>query len=225
VKNDKAGEDFLSSLQFDDKGLIPAVVQDVSTGRVLMLAYMNQEALKRTVETKRTWFYSRGRQKLWNKGETSGNYQEVVQISYDCDADALLIKVKQHGPACHTGEYSCFHNIAVEQEDSKEVRSNENIVEELYQVICGRFKERPEGSYTTYLFNEGQDKILKKIGEEAAEIIIGSKNHSREEVIYEMGDLLYHCLVLLVFHDIKPHEILNELAKRRFKRKQTVKES
>ncbi|NLO89146.1 MAG: bifunctional phosphoribosyl-AMP cyclohydrolase/phosphoribosyl-ATP diphosphatase HisIE [Clostridia bacterium] len=215
--NDNVGEDFLSNLKFDHKGLIPAVIQDVSTGKVLMLAYMNQEALQRTLKTKRTWFYSRSRQKLWNKGETSGNYQEVVQISYDCDADALLIKVKQHGPACHTGKYSCFHNIALERGDSKEIGTKENIVEELYKVIQGRFKERPEGSYTTYLFNEGQDKILKKIGEEAAEIIIGSKNHSREEVIYEMGDLLYHSLVLLVYHDIKPYEILNELAKRRLK--------
>ncbi|KUK10333.1 MAG: Phosphoribosyl-ATP diphosphatase [Clostridia bacterium 41_269] len=215
-----AAENLIDILKFDDRGLIPAVVQDASSGKVLMLAYMNQEALKKTIETKKTWFYSRSRQKLWNKGETSGNYQEVIQISYDCDADALLVKVKQHGPACHTGEYSCFHNTVMNLGDEKEIySSNDSIINELYEVISNRFKERPEGSYTTYLFNEGQDKILKKIGEEAAEIIIGSKNQSREEVIYEMGDLLYHCLVLLVLHGIKPYEIMDELAKRRTRKR------
>jgi len=219
VKN-IAAENLIDILKFDDRGLIPAVVQDASSGKVLMLAYMNQEALKKTIETKKTWFYSRSRQKLWNKGETSGNYQEVIQISYDCDADALLVKVKQHGPACHTGEYSCFHNTVMNLGDEKEIySSNDSIINELYEVISNRFKERPEGSYTTYLFNEGQDKILKKIGEEAAEIIIGSKNQSREEVIYEMGDLLYHCLVLLVLHGIKPYEIMDELAKRRTRKR------
>lgn len=205
--------DFIDSLKFDEKGLIPAVIQEWDSGQVLMLAYMNRDSLEKTLATGRTCFFSRRRQQLWTKGETSGNYQEVVSISYDCDADALLIQVVQQGNACHTGTHSCFSNKAAEGLGEK--AAAKGIVEELYKVIQGRQKERPEGSYTTYLFNEGQDKILKKVGEEATEVIIGSKNNSRQEIRYEMADLMYHCLVLLVYHGMKPEEILGELAGRR----------
>lgn len=207
--------DFISSLKFDDTGLIPAVIQEAETGQVLMLAYMNKESLEQTLKTGRTCFFSRSRQQLWTKGETSGNYQEVVSIDYDCDADALLIKVIQHGNACHTGTHSCFSNQAATDPALASARKAKNIVSELYQVILERYEQRPEGSYTTYLFNEGRDKILKKVGEEATEVIIGSKNDSPQEIRYEMADLMYHCLVLLVHHGMKPEEVLEELAKRR----------
>ena len=202
--------EFISKLKFNADGLIPAVVQEAATGRVLMLAYMNRESIEKTLETGRTWFFSRSRQELWQKGETSGNFQAVRGIYYDCDADTLLVRVDQTGYACHTGAYSCFFNKAAGGEDTEE-----GLVEALYNLISRRFEERPEGSYTSYLFNEGQDKILKKVGEETAEVIIGSKNNDLDELRYELGDLMYHCLVLMVFHGIKPTEILEELNKRR----------
>lgn len=212
--------DFVDGLTYNEVGLIPAIIQEQATGQVLMLAYMNKESLKRTIETGQTCFFSRSRQELWTKGETSGNYQEVKSISLDCDLDTLLITVVQQGNACHTGTHSCFSEKAAAAGD--EAPSSEafdsaarQIVPELFQVLNERFQNRPEGSYTTYLFNEGQDKILKKVGEEAAEVIIGSKNHSKGEIRWEMADLLYHCLVLLVYHEMKPSEILEELAGRR----------
>lgn len=205
---------FADKLKYDDRGLIPAIVQEEGSGQVLMLAYMNRESLDLTLETGKTCFFSRGRQQLWTKGETSGNYQQVKSIFYDCDTDTLLIKAFQQGNACHTGTHSCFSNQAVGSSES-EAKIPEGIVEELFSIIQKRFAERPEGSYTTYLFNEGQDKILKKVGEEAAEVIIGSKNHSPQEIRYEMADLMYHCLVLLVYHGLSPGEVLEELAKRR----------
>jgi len=210
---------FIEKLRFNEAGLIPAIVQEENSGQVLMLAYMNKESLQVTLQTGKTCFFSRSRQKLWTKGETSGNYQQVKGVYYDCDKDTLLVKVVQQGYACHTGTYSCFSNLAAVTEDFTETvaetGSAQGIVEELFQVIRDRYQKRPDGSYTTYLFNEGQDKILKKVGEEATEVIIGSKNHSKEEIQYEMADLMYHCMVLLVYHGMNPQDILEELARRR----------
>lgn len=208
-------------LKFDDKGLIPAIVQDVKTEKVLMLAYMNGESLAKTAETGYTWFWSRSRQELWNKGATSGNMQKVVSIDYDCDGDALLVKVEQNGVACHTGSYSCFTNPLWVQEGSNlpvpEPDGIHGILAEIYRVICYKREHGGEKSYTKYLFMSGQDKILKKVGEEAAETIIASKNNDEEEVLYEMSDLWYHCLVLLAYHNINPAELLSTLGGRRSK--------
>lgn len=210
----------LENIKFDDSGLVPAIVQD-ENGQVLMLAYMNRESLLKTIETGYTCFYSRSRQELWKKGETSGNVQQVKEISYDCDGDTLLVRVHQTGVACHTGTYSCFTNPLVEKSNSiatiaqEPQKSLTQILNDLYAVINDRKLNPVEGSYTNYLFTHGQDKILKKIGEEAAETIIGSKNMDREEILYEMGDLWYHCLVLLAFHNISPDELLGELHNRR----------
>lgn len=198
----------LKKIAFDERGLVPAIAQDVGTGEVLMLAYMNEEALRKTLETGYAHYYSRSRKELWKKGGTSGNLQKVAGIYYDCDGDAILIKVDQLGVACHTGAYSCFFNVIREAELSKDV------VAELYQVILDRKANPVEGSYTQYLFNEGIDKILKKVGEESAEVIIGAKN-TREELIYETSDLVYHLLVLLVNQGISLGEIKEELEKRR----------
>lgn len=210
----------LEEIKFDHAGLVPAIVQD-ENGQVLMLAYMNKESLNQTIETGYTCFYSRSRQELWRKGETSGNVQAVKEITYDCDGDTLLIRVHQTGVACHTGTYSCFTNSLVEKANSiatiPEVpaASIATILNDLYAVINDRKLNPKEGSYTNYLFAHGQDKILKKIGEEAAETIIASKNMSKEEILYEMGDLWYHCLVLLAFHNISPDDLLGELHNRR----------
>ncbi len=208
-----------TKIKFDEKGLVPAVVQDADTGKVLMLAYMNEVSLQRTVETGYTWFWSRSRQELWNKGATSGNVQKVVDIKYDCDGDSLLVQVKQTGVACHTGEYSCFHNILWRENNLPAVDGlvTSAILSELYNVIQEKRVHGGEKSYTKYLFVSGQDKILKKVGEEAAETIIASKNNSSGEVVYEMSDLWYHCLVLLAYHNISPSELLAELSSRRKK--------
>lgn len=214
----------ISAIRFDDKGLVPAIVQDEKTGTVLMLAYMNEESLKKTLATGSTWFFSRSRQSLWQKGETSGNVQKVSNIYYDCDADTLLIKVEQTGAACHEGTFSCFSRKLGESEGTSEKlfdptkvygQSVSAILSELYGVITDRKIHPKEGSYTNYLFEKGQDKILKKVGEESAETIIASKNNSKEEILYEMADLWYHCLVLLAYHNIVPSELLAELQKRR----------
>lgn len=226
-------------LKFDREGLIPAIVQDAATGQVLMLAYMNREALERSLATGQTWFYSRSRRELWHKGATSGHYQHILSIAYDCDGDALLIKVRQEGVACHEGEFSCFHNSLVPGtgvfrspkggntgEPASETEAGEakpravspdlgKILEDLFRVIKDRQAVRPEGSYTAYLFNQGQDKILKKIGEEAAEVIIASKNKTEAEVLYEMADLYYHSLVLMAYHGLEPGRLAEELAGRR----------
>lgn len=208
-----------TKIKFDEKGLVPAVIQDATTGKVLMLAYMNAVSLQRTVETGYTWFWSRSRQKLWNKGATSGNVQKVVDIKYDCDGDSLLLQVKQTGSACHTGEYSCFHNILWRENNLPAVNGQitSAILNELYDVIQQKRIHGGEKSYTKYLFTSGQDKILKKVGEEAAETIIASKNNNNGEVVYEMSDLWYHCLVLLAYHNISPSELLAELGSRRKK--------
>ena len=210
----------ISKVKFNQHGLVPAIVQEES-GQVLMLAYMNEESLKKTVETGYTHFYSRSRKTLWKKGETSGNVQQVKALYYDCDGDALLIKVHQTGVACHTGTYSCFSgrrldenkNLPAVVEQPPEDLSL--VLYELYSVIKDRQRHPVEGSYTNYLFNMGHDKILKKVGEEAVETIIASKNNDRDQILYEMGDLWYHCLVLLAWHGIKPEELFGELMSRR----------
>lgn len=203
--------DFLGRVKFDANGLIPAIIQDVGSSWVLMLAYMNEEALKRSLASGRTWFFSRSRQRLWLKGETSGNSQHIEEIFYDCDADALLLKVRQEGVACHEGNFSCFHYPLDEQPRPEASQ----IIEDLFAVIKQRQTSRPEGSYTASLFGDGLDKILKKVGEEAAEVIIAAKGGQKEEVIYELGDLVYHLLVLLAEQGLGPEDIRLELARRR----------
>lgn len=212
----------ISMIKFDEKGLVPAVVQE-ENGQVLMLAYMNKESLQKTITTGYTWFYSRSRSKLWNKGEESGNKQQVKEISYDCDGDTLLVKVHQTGVACHTGTYTCFSGRKLVEGEEKGVTvvqpeaqvSLATVLNDLYAVIEDRQLNPVEGSYTNYLFEKGQDKILKKVGEEAVETVIASKNNSKKEVLYEMGDLWYHCLVLLAYHKLTPDQLLNELMSRR----------
>ena len=194
-------------IKFDERGLVPAIVQNAETREVLMLAYMNQESLARTIETKHTWFWSRSRQELWHKGATSGNTQEVVSLALDCDGDAIVVLVKPAGPACHTGSVSCFN-----------ITQDENLgslLSRLYQLIGDRERQRPAGSYTTYLFDEGIDKILKKVGEESAETIIAAKNDDNGRLVAEVSDLIYHLLVLLVARGVSLEEIANELKQRR----------
>ena len=201
------------NIRFNEQGLVPAIVQDAHSKEVLTLAYMNEQSLQKTLETKETWFYSRSRQQLWHKGETSGNVQKVVDIRYDCDADALLILVEPKGPACHTGEYSCFHHRL---NDEKPVATPNRfaILSVLESLIAEREAKRPEGSYTTYLFEKGIDKIAKKVGEEAAEVIIAAKNRSKEELRWEAADLLYHLLVLLREQRLSLDDVLSVLAER-----------
>jgi phosphoribosyl-ATP pyrophosphohydrolase/phosphoribosyl-AMP cyclohydrolase len=208
----------LERIKFDQQGLVPAIVQDEATGTVLMLAYMNRQSLEKTLETGMTWFYSRSRQELWNKGATSGHVQTVKELLYDCDGDTLLVKVEQTGAACHEGTYSCFSRRFGETESTLTERPQvlgAAVLPELFAVLEDRRQNPQEGSYTSSLFAKGEDRILKKIGEEAAETIIAAKNHSQGEVIYEMADLWYHCLVLLVAHNISLSELMEELAKRR----------
>lgn len=194
-------------IKYNEDGLVPAIAQDIGTGQVLMLAYMNEEAVRLTLEKGIAHYYSRTRKKLWLKGETSGNIQEVKGFYYDCDGDTILLKVNQTGVACHTGKYSCFYN------EVKNSSTYENTMADLYKVILDRKNHPIEKSYTNYLFNEGIDKILKKVGEEAAEVIIGAKNNP-EELIYESSDLIYHLLVLLVNEGITLGDIYEELNKR-----------
>ena len=198
----------LDELKFDEKGLIPAIVVDDETGKVLTLAYMNRESLAISMEKKLTCFWSRSRQELWLKGETSGNYQHIVSITADCDGDALEVRVKKDGPACHTGEESCFHNPVLGENKEKFK------LEGLYQLLQSRKRELPEGSYTTYLFQKGLDKILKKVGEESTEVIIAGKAEDKAETIYEIADLAYHVLVLMVQMGISVEDIRAELASR-----------
>lgn len=198
----------LDELKFDEKGLIPAVVVDDETGKVLTLAYMNRESLAISMEKKLTCFWSRSRQELWLKGETSGNYQHIVSITADCDGDALEVRVKKDGPACHTGAESCFHNPVLGE------KADKFQLEGLYQLLQSRKKELPEGSYTTYLFQKGLDKILKKVGEESTEVIIAGKAEDKAETIYEIADLAYHVLVLMVQLGISVEDIRKELASR-----------
>jgi len=199
------------NVKFDEKGLVPAIIQDADTKEVLTLAYMNEESLKKTIESGETWFYSRSRQELWHKGATSGNTQTVASINYDCDQDALLVQVYPKGPACHTGAVSCFSERVVDREANL---ADYQILQSLEKVILEREKERPEGAYTTYLFEKGVDKILKKVGEEAAEVIIAAKNRDHEELRWEAADLLYHLQVLLVEQGLPFREVLRTLEER-----------
>ncbi|OAS88003.1 MULTISPECIES: bifunctional phosphoribosyl-AMP cyclohydrolase/phosphoribosyl-ATP diphosphatase HisIE [Metabacillus] len=203
----------IESIKFDQNGLVPAIVQDAASKEVLTLAYMNEESLKKTLETKETWFYSRSRQELWHKGGTSGNIQKVVEMRYDCDQDAILVLVQPAGPACHTGAYTCFSETIAKQEVSV-VQDRFQIFNTLEKLIAERENELPEGSYTTYLFNEGVDKILKKVGEEASEVIIASKNRDAEELKWEVADLLFHLMVLLREQKLPLDEVLSVLEKR-----------
>ena len=205
----------MTNLKYDEKGLIPAIIQDSSNNEVLMMAYMNEESLNKTLASGYTWFYSRSRQQLWMKGESSGNTQKVEQILYDCDEDTLLIKVKPAGPACHTGNYSCFYRDLQGEEIDTSIPFQVNILQELYQIILSRQQEMPEGSYTSYLFREGIDKILKKVGEESAEVIIAAKNREKNEVVYETADLIYHLLVMMVEQGVGVKDVLAELRSRR----------
>lgn len=201
----------LEKAKFGADGLIPAIVQDAHTREVLTVAYMNKEALQLTLERAETYFWSRSRRQLWHKGETSGNSQKVIKVRLDCDDDAVLVEVEPAGPACHTGSYSCF---GVEPE-------LEGVLHELYSVIEERKEQRPEGSYTTYLFNSGLDKILKKVGEESTETIVAAKNSDSKRFVSEIGDLLYHLLVLLVERGVTLDEITRELKERRGTTKST----
>jgi len=203
-------------VRFDEQGLIPAIIQDVDTGDVLTLAYMNEESLRRTVETSETWFWSRSRNELWHKGATSGNTQNVISIAADCDQDAVLVNVRPRGPACHKGEKSCFHDYIHQERETKgaSVSGLGRQLEQLYEVIKDRRQERPEHSYTSQLFDEGLDKILKKVGEESAETIIAAKNEDRQQFVHEISDLIYHLWVLLVERGVDLSEIRSELGSR-----------
>ncbi|GAA0352518.1 bifunctional phosphoribosyl-AMP cyclohydrolase/phosphoribosyl-ATP diphosphatase HisIE [Bacillus horti] len=227
---------YIEGIKFDQQGLVPAIVQDVTSKEVLTLAYMNKESLQRSIETKQTWFYSRSRQELWHKGATSGHTQEIVDIRFDCDADALVVLVKPAGPACHTGSYSCFSESLLyrkrdkedteDEKDGDELKADSNaytmsqsgerfaILNLLEKTIAERETERPEGAYTTYLFEKGVDKILKKVGEEAAEIIIAAKNRDPEELKWEVADFLYHLLVLLREQKLPLDDVLKVLEER-----------
>ncbi len=222
----------IESLKFNEAGLIPAIVQEVDTKEVLMMAWMNRQAVEKSLATGEVWFYSRSRQKMWKKGETSGHVQKLKGFYYDCDADTLLVLAQQvGGAACHEGYSSCFHyqvqpdgvvTTAGQQKfnpaevyGQRQSAAGPEIMDELFEVILGRKAERPEGSYTTYLFDKGVDKICKKVGEESAEVIIGAKNNSKEELAYEAADLMYHLLVLLANQEVSIGEVYEQLAKRR----------
>ena len=226
----------IQNLKFDERGLVTAVVQDDRTSEVLMVAHMNAESLQQTLQTGETWFWSRSRQELWHKGATSGHTQQVVDVRFDCDGDALLVRVNPNGPACHTGERTCFYRGAEEQESlviepapSPKIEPALQsplalvnvaamdlgiLLQDLFKLIQERKDQRPEGSYTTYLFNSGLDKILKKIGEEAAETIIAAKNEDRKPLSAEISDLLYHLLVLMAERDVSLQDIQTELSHR-----------
>ena len=199
----------IDSLKFDERGLIPAIVVDATTKKVLTLAYMNRESLQISMEKELTCFYSRSRQQLWLKGETSGNYQHIVSITADCDNDALVVEVNKDGPACHTGTESCFTHPVFDSE-----ANHAFTLEGLMRLIEGRKTEKKEGSYTTYLFEKGIDKILKKVGEESTEVIIAGKAGDRAETIYEIADLTYHVMVLMIQMGISLEDIHGELASR-----------
>lgn len=199
----------IKKLKFDQNGLIPAIVVDAVSKKVLTLAYMNEESLKITMEKKLTCFYSRSRKELWLKGETSGNYQHVVSITADCDYDALTVVVEKDGPACHLGEDSCFHNPVFNSDELSEFS-----LEGLMDLLKGRKESMPEGSYTTYLFQKGLDKILKKVGEENTEVIIAAKADDKKETVYEIADLAYHVMVLMVEMGISLEDVHRELASR-----------
>lgn len=220
----------LENIRWDQAGLVPAIVQDEAAGEVLMMAYMNRESLKRTLESGETWFWSRSRKELWHKGATSGNTQKVVSIAADCDGDTLLVRVRPQGPACHTGSQTCFFNGIPfkRQEDTSENNLTQDtgtipsmnaeprfqVLADLERIIAQREQERPEGAYTTYLFDKGIDKILKKVGEESSESIIAAKNKDNDELRLEVSDLIYHLLVLLQERKLPLDDIMAELSRR-----------
>jgi len=224
-------EELTTAIKWDSQGLVPAIIQDAISKNVLMMAYMNAESLRRSLDTGETWFWSRSRQEYWHKGGTSGNTQRIQSLYYDCDGDTLLLLVEANGPACHTGKISCFYN-EVNTVDNKPTFQNNTvnanndtsgaaagkdrfaILAELEQMIADRERERPEGAYTTYLFEKGIDKILKKVGEETAETIIAAKNGDNEELRYEVSDLIYHLLVLLQERKVPLDDVLAELDRR-----------
>jgi phosphoribosyl-ATP pyrophosphohydrolase/phosphoribosyl-AMP cyclohydrolase len=198
----------IDDVKFDERGLIPAIVQNAATREVLTLAYMNRESLTKTIETQQTWFWSRSRGELWHKGETSGNTQQVVSLTLDCDRDAIVVMVDPAGPACHTGATSCFQT-------GPNATGIGSLLDQLYELIQSRERDRPPNSYTTYLFDEGIDKILKKLGEESAETIIAAKNEDQGRLVSETSDLMYHLLVLLVARGVSLEDIAKELGQRR----------
>ncbi len=199
----------ITKLRFDEKGLIPAIVVDSKTKKVLTLAYMNEESLKISMEKGLTCFWSRSRGELWTKGETSGNYQHIISITADCDGDALVVVVDKDGPACHTGADSCFNDVIFQSDDRHEFS-----YAGLMELIAGRKTNPQEGSYTTYLFNKGIDKMLKKVGEECTEVIIAGKANDKKETIYEISDLCYHVMVMMIEMGISLEDIFDELASR-----------
>ena len=199
----------IDELKFDERGLIPAIVVDSVSKRVLTLAYMNRESLQISMEKELTCFWSRSRQELWLKGETSGNFQHIVSITADCDKDALVVVVEPDGPACHLGTFSCFENPVYQSDERHEFS-----LQGLYALLEGRRRDMPEGSYTSYLFEKGLDKILKKVGEECTEVIIAAKGEDRRETVYELADLAYHALVLMVEAGISVEDVHRELASR-----------
>ena len=209
-------------IKFDKQGLIPAIIQDSRTREVLTLAYMNEESLEKTLETNETWFWSRSRSELWHKGATSGNTQCVIEIRRDCDSDALVVLVEPAGSACHTGRHSCFYrDVDGTEIDLSRINQTSDlgaVLDELHQLIESRQRDMPSGAYTTYLFEQGLDKILKKVGEEASETIIAAKNQDNEAVVKECSDLLYHLVVLLVERRISLTQVRDELVSRRNKR-------
>lgn len=214
-------------IKFDERGLVPVIVQDARTREVLTLAYMNAESLKKTLETNETWFWSRSRSELWHKGATSANTQRVTEIRQDCDSDALVVLVEPAGPACHTGKRSCFYRDLEGAEVDQHFREQPNdlgaVLDDLFRLIETRKRDLPEGSYTTYLFEKGLDKILKKIGEESSETIIAAKNENKPALVSETADLLYHLIVLLVERGISLDEVRDELVARH-KEKSVAKE-
>ena len=199
----------IDQLKFDEKGLIPAVIVEAGTHELLMVAYMNRESLKISIETEKPCFWSRSRQELWTKGETSGNYQHIVSITADCDLDTLKVVVEKDGPACHTGAETCFFNPVYQSEEKSDFT-----LDALMELIRGRKTNPQEGSYTTYLFQKGLDKILKKIGEESTEVIIAAKDNDPKETIYEISDLVYHVMVMMIQQGISLEDIRRELASR-----------
>lgn len=208
-------ESVVSRIKWDEQGLVPAIVQDYASKEVLMLAYMNQQSLQLSLESGETWFWSRSRQQLWHKGATSGHTQRIVAMSYDCDGDTLLVRVEQQGAACHTGSYSCFFNGV--EVVGQQVTANADrfaMLGKLESVIASRYAERPEGAYTTYLFEKGVDKILKKVGEESAEVIIAAKNKDNDELRCESSDLIFHLMVLLRERGLPLDDVLAELDRR-----------
>jgi phosphoribosyl-ATP pyrophosphohydrolase/phosphoribosyl-AMP cyclohydrolase len=203
----------MKEIKFDEKGLVPVVIQDDGSGDVLMVAYMNEEALKRTILEKKTYFFSRSRGRLWLKGETSGNFQKVKGIWYDCDHDTILVRVDQEGVACHTGEWTCFHNLLYEEKGAR--RKGEGVISELFQVVDERRRNPKEDSYTSSLFRNGKEEILKKAIEEMEEVREASIKEDREALVYEISDLFFHIIVLMNLHRIHPEDIYEELTRRR----------